>query len=71
MDFDGDDMVDELEEVSGHISKLAIKGNNNYNRLSFQLHNLQKEVAWQTNVMEEFFLRMGFTPSVRFAPDPS
>ena len=71
VDFDGEDMVDALEEVSGRISKLAIEGKNNYNRLSFQLHNLQKEVAWQTNAMEEFFLHMGYTPSMRFAPGPS
>ena len=71
VDFDGDDMVDALEEVSGRILEFAIEGKNNYNRLSFQLHNLQKEVAWQTSAMEEFFLHMGFTPSVRFAPGPS
>ena len=71
MYFRGDDMVDALEEVSGRILELAIEGKNNYNRLSFQLHNLQKVVSWQTNAMAEFFYHMGFFPGARFAPGPS
>ena len=71
VDFDGDDMVDELEEVSGRISKLAIEGKDNFNHLTFQIHNLQKDVAWQTYAMTEFFHHMGFTPSERFTPGSS
>ena len=71
VEFDGDHMVDALADVSGHITELAIEGRNNYNRVSFRLHNLQKEVARQTNAMAEFFHHMGFNPSVKFAPGPS
>ena len=71
MDFDSDNVADALADVSGRIVELAIEGHDNYNRLSFRLHNLQREVAWQTNAMDEFFRHMGFTPSVRFAPGPS
>ena len=71
MEFDGEDIVDALEDVSGRITELVIEGRNNYNRLSFRLHNLQNKVAWQTNAMAEFFHHMGFTPSVKFTPGPS
>ena len=71
MEFDGDHMVNALADVSGHITELAIEGRNNYNRVSFRLHNLQKEVARQTNAMAEFFYHMGLNPSVKFTPDPS
>ena len=71
MDLDGEDMADALEEVSARISKLEIEGKDHFHRLAFQIHNLQKEVAWHTYAMTEFYHHMGFTPSERFAPSPS
>ena len=71
MDFDSDDVADALADVSGRIVELAIEGRDNYNRLSFQLHNMQREVAWQTNAIDEFFRHMGFIHSMRFAPGSS
>ena len=63
VDFDGNDLVDALGKVSERISKLVITRKDNCNRLTFQIHKLEKEVAWQTKVMAEFYEHLGFIPT--------
>ena len=61
MNFEEEDMVDALEEISGRISKLEGDGKENFQILTFQIHQLQKEVGWQTKALEEFFAHEIYT----------